>query len=279
MLSSLFVGGHAAAHVHTPKAAPQVASSASFGMMATTADTLPLLGADVSWPQCPPGMGIPERPGYGLPLPDPATRKFVVVGLTNGPGFTPNPCIGDQLKTLRAQKFAISAYSMVTFPNQTQEYKYGRSGPFSTEYRLGRLSNVGYAQGQFNIETLKKHSLCVPGIFIDVEPYPKFPWSNDAKANVAVVEGVLQAYRDAGLRVGFYSNSQWPEVVGNYKTGLPEWRTAGPRTLQDAKNKCNADQSFQGGPPVMAQWWDRERDHNVMCDGAFADMDRWFTTE
>ena len=54
-----------------------------------------LLGGDVSWPQCPRGMGIPERPTMGLPMPlDSAT--YVVVGLTNGPGFFPNPCLADR---------------------------------------------------------------------------------------------------------------------------------------------------------------------------------------
>src|SRR5687768_6976562 len=55
-----------------------------------------VLGGDVSWPQCPEGMGIPERPTQGLPMPLPSAR-FVVLGLTNGPAFTPNPCLDDQV--------------------------------------------------------------------------------------------------------------------------------------------------------------------------------------
>jgi hypothetical protein len=55
-----------------------------------------VLGGDVSWPQCPEGMGIPERRSKGLPMPLPSAR-FVVLGLTNGPGFTTNPCLAQQV--------------------------------------------------------------------------------------------------------------------------------------------------------------------------------------
>jgi hypothetical protein len=50
----------------------------------------PVTGGDVSWPQCPKGMGIPQKRSLGLPMPVPSA-KFVILGLTNGPGFTPNP--------------------------------------------------------------------------------------------------------------------------------------------------------------------------------------------
>src|SRR5665647_2893696 len=54
-----------------------------------------LLGNDVSWPQCPKGLGIPSRPTEGKAMP-PTLARFVVIGLTNGPGFYPNPCLGTQ---------------------------------------------------------------------------------------------------------------------------------------------------------------------------------------
>ena len=48
----------------------------------------------MSWPQCPKGMGIPEKRSQGAPLPL-DTAAYVILGLTNGPGFTPNPCLPD----------------------------------------------------------------------------------------------------------------------------------------------------------------------------------------
>lgn len=59
-----------------------------------------LTGADISWPQCPKGIGIPSRPTEGKPMPK-ASTTFVIVGLTNGPGFTPNPCLAKHVAWVR----------------------------------------------------------------------------------------------------------------------------------------------------------------------------------
>ena len=64
----------------------QAAALPSVSATPTTAPEQPVLGADISWPQCPKGMGIPERRTLGLPMPLPKAA-YVVVGLTNGPGF------------------------------------------------------------------------------------------------------------------------------------------------------------------------------------------------
>ena len=55
-----------------------------------------VLGGDISWPQCPKGMGIPEKRSLGLPMPLPSAQ-YVVIGLTNGPGFVANPCLADHV--------------------------------------------------------------------------------------------------------------------------------------------------------------------------------------
>ena len=36
---------------------------------------------------------------------------------------------------------------------------------------------------------------------------------------------------------------------------------------------------FQGGPAVIGQWWDDDRDYNVLCPGTPPRdvLDRWFT--
>src|SRR4051812_25172980 len=55
-----------------------------------------LTGGDISWPNCPKGMGIPSRRSPGNPLPL-ASAAFAVIGLTNGPGWFPNPCLADHV--------------------------------------------------------------------------------------------------------------------------------------------------------------------------------------
>jgi hypothetical protein len=68
----------------------------------------PTQGADISWPNCPKGEGIPTRRTRGKPLPKPSAH-FVVIGLTNGPGFYPNPCIASQLQWVRAHHRMLAA--------------------------------------------------------------------------------------------------------------------------------------------------------------------------
>ena len=61
-----------------------------------------LTGGDVSWPNCPKGMGIPSRLSPGNPMPV-STASFVVVGLTNGPGWYPNPCLAAHVAWARGR--------------------------------------------------------------------------------------------------------------------------------------------------------------------------------
>jgi hypothetical protein len=114
-------------------------------------------------------------------------------------------------------------------------------------------------------------------VWIDVEPYPLFPWSGNTRANTAVVRGVVRGYTEAGYRVGFYSvQSLWREVVGNLRLGLPEWRTAGETNLTNALVRCGRASSFQGGPGIISQWYTQVRDFDVTCPGTSSEMQRWF---
>lgn len=234
----------------------------------------PVYGGDVSWPQCPEGMGIPKRPGKGLPMPLPEA-KFVVIGLTNGPGFTPNPCIDAQLAWAKQRHLLVGAYSVLSFPSKQALARHGGTGPFNADRYPGRLANVGYQQALFNVRTLERVQLVTPFVWVDVEPYPVFPWSTDKVANAHVVKGALRGYRDAGFRTGFYSiGGLWTQVVGDLRLGLPEWRAAGVRS--QAAERCGDDWSFQGGEPVMTQWTDDVRDFNMTCPGNAAQLDRFF---
>ena len=223
-----------------------------------------VVGGDVSWPQCPVGMGIRERRSLGLPLPG-ARARFVVIGLTNGPAFTPNPCLAEQVAWARTQALPTSAYAVATWPTPRQLALHGTTGPYAGTTRLSRLRNVGYAEGTDNMARLASAGLTVPHVWIDVEHYPVRPWSGDRRANRAVVRGIVRAYQDAGLQTGFYSTTlQWPDIVGRVRWGLPEWHTAGPRGRAVALTRCT-EPSFQDGPIVLAQWWTSDADRDLVC--------------
>lgn len=239
--------------------------------------TDPVLGGDVSWPQCPEGMGIPGKKGLGLPMPLPAA-EFVILGLTNGPAFTPNPCLADQVRWVRDRGLLAGAYSVSSYPDGSTLARHRDRGPWDGTTRLGALRNTGYQQARYNIRTMRRSGLFAPTVWIDVEPVPRYEWSSDRRANAAVIQGIARGYLDAGLRIGVYSTpALWEAVVGDLTLGgIPEWRAAGQTSRAEAIRRCSEDWSFQGGEAVLAQWVQDDRDLNVTCPGHPVDLFRFF---
>jgi hypothetical protein len=222
-----------------------------------------VLGGDISWPQCPKGMGIPEKRSEGLPLPD-ASARFVVIGLTNGPGFVANPCLASQLAWAKGRHLLVAAYSVISGPS-----RFSPSGVTGEE--------LGRRQAEFNIASMKKVGFQTPIVWLDVEPVPHFEWSSDTAANAAVVRGAAKAYTEAGYPVGVYSTPYlWDTVVGDLALRVPEWRAAGQTSREEALRRCGRDWVIQGGKGVLGQWVADQRDRNVTCPGASAQMLRWF---
>lgn len=219
-------------------------------------------GADVSWPQCPPGTGIPQKQGQGAPMPLPSAR-FVVLGLTNGPGFYPNPCLADQVAWAKQNHLEVGVYSVVSTPQPGE--------PGQTPF------DSGYQQALFNLQTMRAVGVQSPSVWVDVEPVPAFDWPADTAANAEVVKGAVQAYQDHGMKVGLYSTpSLWQRVVGDLRLGLPEWRAAGQTSSQEAVRRCGAATSFQGGTAVLTQWVDAGRDRDLTCPGSAGALSLWF---
>lgn len=236
----------------------------------------PVLGGDISWPQCPRGLGIPQRRTLGRPLPLDSAR-YVVIGLTNGPAFYANPCLGDQVDYVRARGLGAAAYAVASYPDAAALAAYGDRGPFDAGTRLGALQNTGYQQARFNLGSLQGAGLQTPIVWIDVESVPDFEWSSDPVANAAVVQGAARGYTDAGYSVGVYSTPYlWSQVVGDLSLGVPEWRAAGETSQAEAQRRCGADGVIQGGQPVLGQWVEDERDRDVTCPGIAGDLSRWF---
>jgi hypothetical protein len=249
-----------------PSAAPAVPTLAAGG---------PVLGGDISWPQCPKGMGIPERRTLGLPMPLPEA-KYVVVGLTNGPGFTANPCLASQVDWIRQRHLLAAAYAVASLPDAEAVAQHGDDGPFDGGTDTGALANTGYQQALTNIATMRAAGLDSPIIWVDVEPVPDFDWGDDIEANGAVVQGVVRGYVDAGYAVGVYSTPYlWSDVVGDLALGLPEWRAAGQSSQAEALDRCGDDWQIQGGQAVLGQWVEANRDLDVTCPGV-TDLSQWF---
>ncbi len=217
--------------------------------------TGPVEGGDVSWPQCPKGMGIPQKRSLGSPMPLPSA-KFVILGLTNGPAFAPNPCLASQDPWVKSRRLLAAAYAVNSYPNDQTLARYGKEGPFDAGSRLGALSNVGYQQAKFNLATMKRSGLQTPIVWLDVEPVPIFEWSSDTTANAAVVRGAARGYTDAGYRIGAYSTQAlWTTVVGGLRLGIPEWRAAGQTSRAEALRRCGATACSRAASPSSRSGW------------------------
>jgi hypothetical protein len=221
-------------------------------------------GADVSWPNCPKGEGIPSRRTEGEPMPGP-NATFVIVGVTNGPGFSPNPCLTRELRWVQRRHLLLGGYALTTYPTSSAVRQYRHAGPYAGTTTRSALRNAGYAEARYNTATMARAGMSVPMIWVDVEPYPVAPWSHSVRRNRAVVTGVMRAYRDAGFPVGLYTNPNgWPEVVGNWQLpNVPTWSTVGSRGSAAARRSCTVGPS--GGPTWLAQWWVGPRDHDLTC--------------
>lgn len=239
--------------------------------------TRPRGGRDIGWPQCPPRTGNHGRHGLGQPMPDAGVR-FVIVGLTNGRSFTPNPCLAWHLQWVRSHHVHAAAYAFSTYPTRAQLRRYRHVGPYDGRRMLGALRNAGHAAARYNIDVMRQHGFTTPHVWLDVEPSSSRPWSHRHRRNAAVVTGWVRAYQEAGYTVGFYSTVHlWRQILGPLRLHLPEWRTAGPASARAALGRCH-EESFQGGPAVVAQWWTTRRDFDRLCPSSSraATLDRYF---
>lgn len=227
-------------------------------------------GADISWPNCPKGMGVPGRRTQGLPLPT-ARAQFFVIGLTNGRAFTRNPCLAQHLEVAAQRGVHASAYTMLSYPNAAERAAHGASGPFGTATYADRIANVGYAQSAFALDTMAAAQFASPFVWIDVEPRAERRWSRTVANNQALIRGALRAAADRGIGAGIYTYAlAWRQITGGMVLDVPLWapghsraRTFSSRMSQTAESCARV--GFTGGPLVMTQWVWRNRDHNVTC--------------
>ena len=214
-------------------------------------------GNDISWPQCPKGVG-----GHGLPGPM-ASASFAVVGLTDGGSFRANPCLARQVASVQARHLWIGAYAIATYPTSAQLTRYGGTGTL-----LARLRRVGAAQAGFNLTTMAQVGLRSPMVWVDIEPRTRSPWSASTANNNAVIDGAMARFEEAGVRAGLYSyNKAWKAITGGrVLPGVPTWAPVGHLGRTVAAARC-AVPSFAGSKPWLTQWTDGVRDYNLTCPG------------
>lgn len=218
-------------------------------------NTFPYNGADVSWPQCP----------VGGPMPMPtSSAKFVIFGLTGGYGFTPNPCLADQVAWAKKRGKYLGAYSFTGAPSPAELEKYGKSGPWKPKDLTNRFRNAGWAVAKQTIAQMEAAELTVPFVWLDIEPSAKRPWRKTTQKNRAYIQGQVKAYSSVGIKAGFYLSASSFDLILNKDYERPEWQTVGPRPRAKALERCDGA-PVQKGPIVLVQWWTTDRDFDLIC--------------
>ncbi|MCW2681968.1 MAG: N-acetylmuramoyl-L-alanine amidase, partial [Frankiales bacterium] len=218
-------------------------------------------GWDISWPQCTSAGATSSR------LPE--DGGFAVVGRTRGAPFTVNECFAAQWEWASSLPGEPSVYLNTDAPG-VRDSEGGRvwqevcgtqtpTSTCSTEYGR-RLARFALEQG---LPTTPSGGR--PMVWLDVEgPYANGPYWQTGYAgavgvNRGVVNGAVATLRDAGYRVGIYSDRadssspDWSSIMGDFPVPhLQTWvfRVADGET---AAQLCGKDVSPTGGPVMMVQ--------------------------
>jgi hypothetical protein len=200
-----------------------------------SAGAAPLVGPDISWPQC----------GRAYPAPS----AFSVLGVNDGRPYTANPCLISEYQWARS--------GVVEFYMNTANPGVGR----------GDAYNYGFGAARDAYTYATSHVSAGPGHlwWLDVETGNS--WAPDQGANTAVIAGSIAFFRANGVRVGIYSTRyQWGIITGGAGIpSVPNW-VPGARSAAEAPSFCAAQRSFSGGPVVMAQYT-TAFDFDYLCPG------------
>ena len=226
----------------------------------------PLLGVDVSHPQC----------GGQLP----AGQAFAIVGVNGGTARTTNPCLALHLQWAEQSTGGtvhddVQLYVNTGNPSggdlwpQAGSNRYGAcDGSNSTacayQYGWDRAYDDATSRGISNPEQYMW--------WLDVEIANTWDYTDGGGTrNAAVLEGMTEYFTSIGTRgVGIYSTRyQWGRIVGDgvgadsSLNGLSNWRPTGS-TLEGAQANCGLEPLTPGGVIEMTQFT-TDFDYNWSC--------------
>jgi hypothetical protein len=226
----------------------------------------PLVGVDVSYPQC------------GGPLP--AGQAFAIVGVNGGSAATTNPCLATLLEWAEQSTGGTVHDDVQLYVNtgnpaggdvwpRAGSNRYGdcdgsNSRACAYQYGWDRAHDDATGRGVSNPEQYMW--------WLDVEIANTWDYTEGSRhRNAAVLEGMTEYFTSIGSRgVGLYSTRyQWELVVGDgveahsSLNGLSNWRPTGP-TLEGAQANCGLEPLTPGGIIEMTQFT-TDFDYNWSC--------------
>lgn len=205
-------------------------------------------GVDVGWPNCKAAA---------------ATVSFGIVGVSDGTGYSTNPCL-----TQQAPQYASNLslyvntgwYNKSTYINPTSPKVCASGDNNCLAY------NYGYNAGLYAVNAANQANVHSATWWLDVET------SNTWNTNIVQNQNSLQGEHDALMAngittVGVYSTSaQWKSITGSWQNNWPNWGATTWTSASQAKTYCTGHQ-FTGGPSYLMQYTPRKAalDQDVAC--------------
>jgi hypothetical protein len=195
-------------------------------------------GVDVSWPNC---RALISKASFG------------VVGVSNGLGFSTNPCL---VKEANHFTNNLSLYVNTGYPGATSNNakKYAASPKLCGAADLNCIAyDYGYNAGLYASTTASNAGVHATTWWLDVETMNS--WTSDALQNQNSLQGETDALKASGIStVGVYSTTaQWGIITAGWQNGLPSWGATTWTTAKQAATYCTGHQ-FTGGPSYLMQY-------------------------
>ncbi|MGH2609092.1 MAG: hypothetical protein ACRDHF_08380 [Tepidiformaceae bacterium] len=211
----------------------------------------PLVGYDISWPQC----DGPYPRNYA---------SIGIIGINGGKPFTENRCLASQWDWLGQYSQRDAVYiNLDYFRTVTVHQLWGPAGFCTLDDLSCRTYNHGWNSARDALVRAKKAGVKTDEWWLDVETMNH--WSDSKGLNERVIAGAIEYLQSKQLNVGIYSTPyQWGVIAGGYMPGLPVW-TAGAENFLEAVSRCNNPKYEFGGGKVALVQYVQTYDTNVIC--------------
>jgi hypothetical protein len=193
------------------------------------------VGSDISWPNC--STRIPSG------------SKFGIVGVTDGLGYSTNPCLSKETTNYSNLSLYVNTGwdSSSIHVNPTSPHVCVAGDNNCLAY------NYGYNAGLYAYNAASTAGIHSSTWWLDVET--DNTWSTNTIQNQNSLQGERDALVASGATtVGVYSTTaQWDSVTGSWLNNWPSWGATTWKAANQAKTYCTGHQ-FTGGATWLIQF-------------------------
>lgn len=213
------------------------------------------VGVDISWPQCD-GDEAPPSSDY-------ASDNFGIVGVTDGLGYSTNPCLAGEAADFPSGELSLyvnTGWNIDSAHNTGMSPDVCAAGDDDCE-----AYDYGYNAGLYAYGAALSLGITSPTWWLDVET--DNTWSSNTTQNKNSLQGEHDALiAEGATTVGVYSTTaQWDGLTGSWENDWPSWGATTWTTASQAATYCTGHE-FTDGPSYLMQFTPTsELDQDYAC--------------